>query len=218
MPKLKDYNGQRVGRLVVTAPGEHRRLGHATWVCRCDCGAEVTVRGDSLRACLTQGRTPSCGCLKLELLAKRSTTHGRGRRGKNRTSEYHIWASMKKRCTNPRCKSYHNYGGRGITMCARWADSFEAFLEDMGTRPPGTSIDRVDNDGNYEPGNCRWATVVEQANNRRAPRMPKRVPRTHCRVGHELSGDNLYVNPAGARLCRICKLDRERAYWARKRV
>ena len=128
------------------------------WLCQCDCGKEVIVRGASL----TTGNTKSCGCLT----TANAVTHG-----KSRTDEYKAWGTMLQRCTNPRATGFDRWGGRGITVCERWRRSFENFLVDLGPKPsPQHSIDRINNDGNYEPGNCRWATKQEQIWNSRVPR------------------------------------------------
>jgi hypothetical protein len=152
--------GQRFTRLVVTA-----RAGKDRWAVRCDCGVTKTVYTSSLRT-----TTKSCGCLKREVDARRHgvVKHGRARNvdGK-RHPVYAVWAAMLQRCNNPKSISYERYGGRGITVCERW-HVFADFAADMGERPSALhSLDRIDPNGNYEPGNVRWATASEQARTRR---------------------------------------------------
>jgi hypothetical protein len=127
--------------------------------CECECGAVRVVWAVNLKT----GHTQSCGCLPAGLNRARLTTHGL-----TRHPLYKTWCAMLRRCHSPTDASYRNYGGRGIEVCDRWHD-FERFLADMGERPPGLTLDRVDNDGNYEPANCRWATPAAQARNRRTP-------------------------------------------------
>jgi len=140
--------------------------GSRYYLCQCSCGNEAVVRLSSLLI----GDTNSCGCLGSELSAERNrlrnTTHGM-----SDTREYTIWASMVDRCTNEKCRSYGDYGGRGIKVCDRWRNSFENFYTDMGDKPTGMSLDRIDNDGDYTPGNCRWATAKEQSRNKRNNRL-----------------------------------------------
>lgn len=137
--------------------------GRRYYKCRCDCGSEVVTTTSSL----TSGNSSSCGCARREQCAARLTKHGLGS-----VPEYEIWCSMKKRCQNKNCKAYKNYGARGIKVCERWNNSFEAFLEDMGSRPsPLHSLDRIDNNRGYEPANCRWATDKEQGRNKRDTTM-----------------------------------------------
>ena len=162
--RMIDLVGRRYGRLTVLGNGG-RKGRELLWLCVCDCGKEVVVRGDSLR----NGRTKSCWCLHNEATGNRSRKHGEstGRKGVG-SVEYRRWLAMRDRCRNPRNKHFKDYGGRGISVCNHW-DSYENFLADMGRCPPGHSIDRVNNNGNYEPGNCRWATASEQRRNQRCP-------------------------------------------------
>ena len=162
MPKTKHVIGTRFGRLTIT-----ERMGTRI-TCRCDCGVITIV---SL-ANLCTGHTVSCGCLRTETIIARSLKHGHARRAKHHPL-YVVWTSMMKRCSNTACKDWPNYGGRGITVCAEWRNSFDAFLADMGPRPDGTSLDRMNNDGNYEPCNCRWATRIEQNHNQRKSNQPR---------------------------------------------
>lgn len=150
--------GDRFGRLIVTAISSGRKRE-----CLCDCGRVTTVE----RCNLTSGTTKSCGCLRAEVEKTASVTHG-GTRG-GWTPEYTVWHGMIQRCTNPRNPSYPRYGGRGISVSERWL-SFVHFLEDMGPRPSGHSIDRVDNDGPYSLQNCVWAVDKQQQRNKRSNR------------------------------------------------
>jgi len=144
--------GQRFGALIVISESPPVRK-KTFWLCRCDCGNEKPMRADGL----TSGRYKSCGCDG----GRFKSTHGM-----YNTPEYRSWVAMKTRCTNPNGDDFHLYGGRGISVCERWLNSFENFYADMGSRPEGTTLDRKDPDGNYEPGNCRWATLAEQNSNR----------------------------------------------------
>lgn len=159
-PKLKkDLTGQRFGRLLVIKRAESMSTGIVFWECLCDCGHTSIVRSQML----LRGSTVSCGCFRRERAgANPKITHG-----KTKTKEYTVWANMKGRCYNEKDAAYYNYGGRGITICERWLNSFENFLKDMGECPDGMSIDRINNDGNYEPSNCKWVTIFEQNANRR---------------------------------------------------
>jgi hypothetical protein len=154
----EDLTGQRFGRLLVIGPAPSRPR-YPKWQCKCSCGRTAVVGGQNLR----NGSNVSCGCFR--------RPHGHASKGGDAISPtYHSWTHMVARCTDSGSDHFAHYGGRGITVCDRWR-SFENFLADMGERPPGTSIDRhPNNDGNYEPGNCRWATPREQMNNTRLTR------------------------------------------------
>lgn len=154
---FKDLLGKRFARLtVISHAGRVKRK--TRWLCVCECGNEIETTADSLQ----RGDAKSCGCLHREAVGTAARTHGR-----SGTPEHSIWKAMIRRCYNQNVKEYFRYGGRGIVVCERWR-SFENFLADMGERPSAEhSIDRKDNNGNYEPGNCRWATRKQQGRNKR---------------------------------------------------
>lgn len=163
VPKLVDLTGQRFGRLTVIERSG-KQCGHATWLCKCDCGNEVVVASNNLKK-----DTFSCGCYQREQSRKSNTTHGIAR------SKIHfIWIAMKQRCFNPNNKGFCNYGGRGITVCEEWKNDFQAFYDYVSQLPhfgeEGYSLDRINNDGNYEPNNVKWSTKTEQNVNRRKKR------------------------------------------------
>lgn len=161
--KLNDLTGRRFTRLLVLDRAENSKSGQPRWKCVCDCGKEKIVLG----SCLVKGSTQSCRCLNAELTSVSNSTHGCCRlRGVTR--EYKAWKKAKERCFNPNNRQYRDYGARGITMCDAWKNDFAVFLKDMGACPSGLTIDRVLVNGDYQPGNCRWATDKQQARNRRS--------------------------------------------------
>lgn len=177
MANFKDITGQRFGRLVVSHRTQNNKNGFACWVCVCDCGNTTIVNGSLLR----MGNTKSCGCLSKEHGIK----IGKARKKENRDSKlFDVWRQMKQRCQNPNHKAYVHYGGRGITVCDEWKNSYDVFYEwSMAngydeTAPRGQcTIDRIDNDKGYSPDNCRWTTMSVQNNNHR--KRTRRNPTLH---------------------------------------
>lgn len=193
-----DIAGQVFGRLTIISFC-FLRNGRSVWLCQCSCGRRVALRANDVR----RGATKSCGCLHSETSAengRRNRTHG-----KSGSPEYAIWIGVLRRCCKSTRDEYERYGGRGVTACNRWRDSFEAFYADMGPRPsPQHSIDRIDNNRGYEPGNCRWATAKEQQRNKRNNRMLTHDGRTQCATDW---AEEVHIT-------RGCLLERLRRGWS----
>ena len=198
--------GKRFGRLVVLEQYYNPEKKRGYCLTTCDCGKEKRAS----RSDLVTGHVKSCGCYNSELSTKRKTTHGL-----HDTREYGIWSKMKNRCSNVKDKNYHNYGGRGIKVCARWQNSFENFYADMGPSEKHLSIDRIDNDKGYSKDNCRWATMIQQANNRRPAKQRESYPnklgfrgvfKTTASFGFAINRKNKRISKQGFKTARDAAL------------
>ncbi len=171
--KMIDLSNKKFGRLTVLSRSENSKQGQAMWLCLCDCGNKHTVKSIILR----RGISKSCGCLEIEARYISQRTHGHT--SSEISPTFHSWAGMMNRCTNNSHKSFHRYGGRGIEVAERW-HSFQNFLDDMGVKPDGLSLDRINNSLSYSPENCRWANAKQQARNKTNNRLLTHNGETKC--------------------------------------
>lgn len=202
--KIIDLTGQRFGRLTVTRrEGSDPVSQQKLWLCACDCGGTALRTGNVLK----RGGQSSCGCVMSDLKRGNSYSKKHGHAGPSgtRSGEYVSWSSMIQRCTNPKNRSFKNYGGRGVTVCSEWLASFDQFLADMGSRPDGYSLDRIKSDKGYEPTNCRWASEETQQNNRRN----NRVLTVNGKEMTASQFSELTGIPSRTILNRLAKLDRD---------
>lgn len=173
-----DLTNNTYGRLTVINKGKTNKWGNIYWNCKCSCGNIKEIQSKHLKS----GKTISCGCYRQEVTAKLNDGSRQITHGMSNTPEYDCWISMKQRCNNPNDNNYYRYGGRGIIVCDRWLNSFEDFYEDMGPRlSEDHSIDRLDNDGNYEPDNCMWADYDQQMQNNSRNVIPSMNEANHIR-------------------------------------
>jgi len=168
-----DLTGKKFGRLTILSRSENSKQGQAMWLCLCDCGNKHTVKSIILR----RGISKSCGCLEIESRHTNHRTHGHTSKGTSPT--FHSWSGMMNRCTNETHISFHRYGGRGITVTPRW-HNFQNFLDDMGVKPKGLSLDRINNSLPYSHENCRWATATQQARNKTTNHLLTHNEETKC--------------------------------------
>lgn len=185
--KCEDLTGQRFGKMTVVGRAPHASK-NAYWTLRCDCGNELVRAGVELRR-RTYKHSSCRPCMIGYGLATRHGHTGGG----HQSITYMSWRAMRSRCECPENVGFESYGGRGISICERWVGSFQAFLDDMGERPPGHTLDRINPDGNYEPSNCRWATPAEQVWNRRVVTLVDGVPLNHYAVREGVGVNSLYL-------------------------
>lgn len=194
--KFINLTGQIFERLTVIKCMGKNKHGQSLWLCRCDCGKEKIIDGNSLR----KGFTKSCGCLQKEGITSRQLKHGHAKK-EYRSNTYSVWHSILQRCNNPKNQAYKDYGGRGITVCQRWL-KFENFLKDIGEIPKGLTLDRANNNRGYFPNNWRLATPKQQSRNRRNNRLETFNNKTRCRSEWEEE----YNLPRGTLYRRIDQL------------
>lgn len=195
--------GQHFERLTVLEYVGTDKRKKTLWRCKCICGNFTVTLGSNLKSKTVR----SCGCLQPEATMANRTIHGQARLGKE-TGAWFSYRDARKRCNNPKISNYRDYGGRGIKFLFT---SFSQFFKELGPRPKGMSIDRINNNGHYEPGNVKWSTRKEQNNNKR--KQKPQIPSTHCENGHEYTPDNTRIRPAdGARTCITCQRNWKQAH------
>jgi hypothetical protein len=202
MGSLLSLVGQKFNRLLVVKKHHEKSNAGALWVCLCDCGKTAIVNSLKLR----EGRTKSCGCFRKESISKVNFLHGES----NKSTTYKTWKEMRQRCLNPNSDKWQWYGGKGITVCSRW-DSYELFLQDMGERPKGMTIDRIDNNKGYSPENCRWLSQLEQTRRQDKNKLKNgvfnllREDREKLGLTYQELGKKYGVSASAARDCCVKK-------------